>query len=509
MSRAFSSVLIANRGEIACRIIPTVQQQGLRAIAVYSGPDSGARFTQLADAAYLLAGDTLKATYLNIGQIIEVARQSEAEAIHPGYGFLSENADFAQACLDAGLVWIGPKPDVIRAMGDKITAKQLMHEAGVPVIPGWSGDIALLTVAELHQKADTIGYPLLVKAAAGGGGKGMRLVESSEELADALQSAQNEADKAFGDKRVFLEKYILSPRHVEFQILADEHGNVVHLGERECSLQRRHQKLMEESPSPALYEPLRQAMATAAVTAARAIGYTQAGTVEFVLGADRNFYFLEVNTRLQVEHPITELRFGLDLVAEQLRIASGKPLGFTQTDCVPVGHTIECRINAEDAEHGFMPSTGVIGVWEPPVGPGIRLDTGVGQGSEVTIHFDSMLAKLIVHAPDRPAALARMQWALAHFIVLGVLTNIPFLQKILAYPAIFSGNYTTHVLEAFLSDQNGREREPVNAGMLAVAAYMDQQKKTAPAQAESSQARAGNDPWQSRNAWSNGALCQN
>lgn len=490
-------VLIANRGEIAVRITKTLQEMGIRVVALYSEVDERALHVAMADEAYPLSGKTLSETYLNIEQILNIAKTAQVDAIHPGYGFLSENATFAQACQDAGITFIGPSPQVITAMGDKIVAKETMAKAGVPVIPGWTGDVQ--DFAEIYEAAKQIGYPVLVKAAAGGGGKGMRLVQTPEELKPALEGASREAKSAFGDGRVFLEKYITRPRHIEFQIFGDNHGNVVHLFERECSIQRRHQKIIEETPSPALTPELRQQMGEAAIKAAQAIGYTNAGTVEFVLDTDNQFYFLEVNTRLQVEHPITEAVTHQDLVRAQIRVAMGKPLPFTQESLVQDGHAIECRIYAEDPENQFFPSTGTLHIYREPSGPGIRVDSGVQEGSEVSVHYDPMLAKVIVWAKTRNEAIEKMQWTLSHYPVLGVTTNMAFLRDIVTHPAFKAGDTDTHFLERFpipeILSRNGDETLGLAISALALA-QKPQALVSSPG-AESMQT----DPWLLAGAW--------
>lgn len=442
----FKKILIANRGEIAARIASTLQQMGITAAAAYSEPDRAGVHVRAADEAYALEGKTSAETYLRGDRIIEVARRHGVQAIHPGYGFLSENEAFAQAVADAGMVFIGPSPKVIRAMGDKLIAKETFARAGVPVVPGWSGD-ARVAGAEVPRRAAEIGYPVLIKAAAGGGGKGMRVVEGEAKLSSAIEAAQREAAAAFGDGRVFLEKYIVRPRHVEIQIFGDMRGNVVHLFERECSIQRRHQKILEESPSPALSAELRERMGAAAVAAAKAIGYTNAGTVEFVVDPQGNFYFLEVNTRLQVEHPVTELVTHQDLVRAQVLVAAKEPLPFTQEALRQDGHAIECRIYAEDPERGFLPSVGRIEQYVPPVAPFVRVDSGVMQGSEVTVHYDPMLAKLIVWGRTREEAYDRMAWSLKRFVILGVTTNVEFLAALVRHPDVRAGSVHTQFLQ--------------------------------------------------------------
>ena len=446
----FASLLVANRGEIACRVLRSARSMGLRTVAVYSDADAGAPHVQLADEAIRLPGAAAAETYLDIARLIDAAERTGAEAVHPGYGFLSENATFARACDDAGLVFVGPTPDVIDAMGDKITAKETMRGIGVPVLPdAEAGDYP-------WAAADTLGFPLLVKAAAGGGGKGMRLVTSSGDLADAVAAAKREAAGAFGDDRLFLERFVSPARHIEVQILGDVHGTVVHLGERECSVQRRHQKIIEESPSPAVDDALRERMTQAAITAATQLGYRNAGTVEFVVGTDGDFYFLEVNTRLQVEHPVTELAWrlrdgtALDLVRLQLLVAAREPLPFTQDDVVLAGHAIEARVYAEDVAAGFLPATGTLRSWSIPTGAQVRVDDGVATGTEVGVHYDPMLAKVIAAAPTRGEAIAVLAKALRDSRIAGVTTNRDFLLRALAHPAFRSGDYDTGLVEQHL-----------------------------------------------------------
>ena len=422
-------VLIANRGEIAIRISYTLREMGIEAAVVFTAVDEGALHQRLAKEAHLIA------SYLDVAQIIRAAKNAAADAIHPGYGFLSENAALSAACDEAGIVFIGPAPETISGMGDKLESKRLMQEARVPVVPTWNG-----------EPPDSE-YPVLVKATGGGGGKGMRLVERPRNLAAAMASASREAAAAFGDSRVFVEKYIRQPRHIEFQILGDSHGNYVHVFERECSIQRRHQKIIEETPSTAVTSELRAQMGAAALAAARAAKYRGAGTVEFILDPVGRFYFLEMNTRLQVEHPVTEMTTGLDLVREQVRIASGEKLSYAQADLRQTGHSIECRVYAEVPEEDFRPSTGTIEVYEPPAGPGIRLDSGVTRGSSVGYHFDPMLAKLIVWAPTRESAIDRMKRALDDFVLLGVRTNIEFLRCVIGTDDFALGKLDTAFLD--------------------------------------------------------------
>lgn len=461
----FKKVLVANRGEIAVRVMKTLQEMGITTVALASDPDAQAEHVRCADEVIVLPGEKPADTYLQADKILELAKAIGVDAVHPGYGFLSENAAFAEQCAREGIAFIGPKPDVIRDMGDKIIAKALMKKAGVPVVPGWAGDLET-DFAIIRAEASHIGYPILVKAAAGGGGKGMRLVHTEAELESAFAAAAREAQSAFGDARVFLEKYITNPRHIEFQIFGDHQGNVAHLFERECSIQRRHQKIIEETPSPALTPELRKTMGEAAVKAAQAMGYTNAGTVEFILAEDNAFYFLEVNTRLQVEHPVTEMTTHQDLVRLQVNIAAGHPLPFKQGDLQQDGHAIECRIYAEDPARNFMPGIGKLAFYRPPMGPFIRLDSGVREGSEVTVHYDPMLAKLIVWGKDRTAALQKMSWALSHFAILGVANNVEFLKAIIDHPQFVSGQVNTHFLENYPID-TGVPDVPVEALLIA------------------------------------------
>ncbi len=445
----FSSVLIANRGEIAVRLIRAARELGLRAIAVYSEADARSLHVQLADEAILLGPPEPAASYLDGEKIIAAARQSGAEAIHPGYGFLSENAAFAAAVQAAGLIFIGPSPEAIRLMGDKAASKEKMRAAGVPTVPGEEG---LSTLDDFQRAAAQIGYPVLVKAAAGGGGKGMRIVQREADLADAVESAAREAQNAFGDNRLLLEKYLPQAHHIEFQILADAHGHTLHLFERECSVQRRHQKIIEETPSPLLSPALRARMGQAAVAAARAVGYVNAGTVEFIFDpTSDDFYFLEMNTRLQVEHPVTELTTGLDLAQWQFRVAAGEALPWAQDELSRRGHAIECRVYAEDPASGFLPSIGPLLRVRWPQGPGIRVDSGFRSGDEVTRYYDPLLAKIIVHAEDRPTAIRRMQAALRETVVHGVRTNIAFLLDVLAHPDFRQGRADTRWVERTFS----------------------------------------------------------
>jgi len=441
---AFTRVLVANRGEIALRVIRACHEEGYEAVAVYSDADRTGAHVRAADAAYHIGPARPSESYLRIDALLEAARASGAGAVHPGYGFLSERAAFAEAVEQAGLVFIGPPSAAIRAMGDKTEARRRMLAAGVPVVPG--GDSALSDPAEARALADRLGYPVMVKASAGGGGRGMRMVSQPAELAEALRAGAAEAEKSFGDARVYLEKFIERPRHIEFQILAD-FAKTVHLGERECSIQRRHQKLLEEAPSVAVSPQLRREMGTAAISAAAAVGYRGAGTCEFLLAADGSFYFLEMNTRIQVEHPVTEFAYGVDLVREQLRIAAGKAMTVSEWPMAPRGHALECRITSEDPANGFLPSTGRIRYLRAPSGPEVRWDSGVETGDEVTLHYDSMLAKLVVHAEDRPAAIRRMQRALGELVIVGVATNQSLHRRLLADPEFRRGEVDIQFLE--------------------------------------------------------------
>ncbi len=445
---AIDKCLIANRGEIAVRIIRACREQAIRTVAIYSEVDAQAQHVRLADEAYHVGAAAPDESYLNGAKIIEIALRAGCNAVHPGYGFLSEAADFAQAVEQAGLTWVGPGANAIRAMGVKTEARALMAQAGVPLVPGFQSESA--GDAQFTAAAGKIGYPVMVKAAGGGGGKGIRIVREPESLAEALAGARREATQAFGDARIFLEKYIEAGRHIEIQILADTHGNILHLFERECSAQRRHQKIIEEAPAPVLTADLRARMGAAAVDAARAVGYINAGTVEFIVTPDEQFYFLEMNTRLQVEHPVTELVTGLDLVALQFAVARGEALPFTQAEVTPRGHAIECRVYAEDAHSGFLPATGTVLRFIPPQGPGVRVDSGLQAGDEITIHYDPMIAKIIVHAPTRAQAIRRMQRALAETVILGVTTNLPFLRVLLSHPAFAAGEIHTGFIDAHL-----------------------------------------------------------
>lgn len=437
----FSKVLIANRGEIAVRVIRACRDMGLATVAVYSDPDRNAPHVRMADEAVHLGPAQASESYLNIPKLIDAAKRTGAGAIHPGYGFLSENDAFADACAEAGIIFIGPPGGVMRALGEKTAAKRIAVESGVPIVPGYNA--GLEDGAQAAKIAEEIGYPVLLKAAAGGGGKGIRFVHRPEDLESSLRLARSEAQGAFGDSTVYMEKAVHPARHIEVQIIADTHGNVIHLGERECSIQRRHQKLIEESPSVALDDELRDRFTSAAVAVARAAGYVNAGTVEFLLGPNRDFYFLEVNTRLQVEHPVTEWRTGMDLVREQIRVAAGLPLSVTQEQVEFRGHAIEARISAEDPLNRFLPATGRITALQNPEGPGVRVESGIYDGMDVPLYYDPLLAKLICWGSDRTEALARLHRALMEYTIAGIRTTIPFAQWIARHPRFIAGDFST------------------------------------------------------------------
>jgi acetyl-CoA carboxylase biotin carboxylase subunit len=440
----FNKILIANRGEIAVRIIRSCRELGIPTVALYSDADRRGLHVRYADEAYYLGPAKSSESYLRGDKILQIARDCGADAIHPGYGFLAERADFSQSCQENGISFIGPKPSSIAAMGDKQVARNTVAEAGVPVVPGTEGQ-GNLTDEELLKIAPQIGFPLLIKPSAGGGGKGMREVQNLEEMTGLLTASRREAKASFGDGNIYLEKLIQAARHIEIQILADQHGNVIHLGERECSIQRRHQKLVEEAPSPFIGndQELRQSMGNVAVQAARAVNYLNAGTIEFLVDQDRNYYFLEMNTRLQVEHPVTEVATGVDIVKEQIRIAAGQPLSIQQEEVHFNGWAMECRVNAEDPFRNFMPSTGRITQSLVPDGPGIRVDSGVYSGFEISPYYDALIAKLIVHDKSRSDTIARMKRALDEFRVIGVRTNIPFHQALMKDPEFLAGNFDT------------------------------------------------------------------
>jgi acetyl-CoA carboxylase, biotin carboxylase subunit len=505
MAAMFKKVLIANRGEIAVRILRACRELGIRTVAVYSEADRRALHVRYADEAYAIGPAAARDSYLRGDRILEAARGSGAEAIHPGYGFLAENAGFAAACAEAGITFVGPPASAIAAMGDKIEARRRMQAAGVPVVPGTASD---LRDEEILGEARRIGFPLFIKAAAGGGGRGMRLVERADELERALGQARREALKAFGDDRVYLERAVPGARHIEIQILADRHGHVIHLGERECSIQRRHQKLVEEAPSPAVDRALRQRMGAIAVRAAEAVDYANAGTVEFLLDQDHGFYFLEMNTRLQVEHPITEAVTGVDIVKEQLRIAAGGPLRHRQADIRPVGHAIECRITAEDPFNSFLPASGRIVRLFQPSGPGVRLDTGIQEGLEVSTFYDSLLAKLITWGESRDEAIGRMAGALREYRIVGVSTSIPFHRWLMGQAAFVRGEYDTSTLEAQLHEDEApfslaepdREANRPLAALVAVMLRHESRRRARQAQAPCDEMEGGS-AWRSAPSW--------
>ncbi len=450
----FRKVLVANRGEIALRVIRACQELGVPTVAVFSEADRESLHVRFSEEEVCIGPAPSSESYLNIPRIIAAAEITGAEAIHPGYGFLAENAEFAEICERSGLTFIGPTAQQIRQMGDKASARQLMQEAGVPTVPGSRGLVR--DAAEALRVAREIGFPVMIKAAAGGGGKGMRIAHDPGTFERLFQSARNEAQAAFGDGAVYLERNLQRPRHVEIQVFGDRQGRVVHLGERDCSIQRRHQKLVEEAPSPALTPELRDSMGAAAVRAAEAIGYVGAGTVEFLLEPDGSYYFIEMNTRIQVEHPVTEVTTGFDLVKEQIRVAAGEPLSFTENPSAMRGHAIEFRINAEDPDRNFQPSPGQITTFHPPGGPGVRLDTHVYAGYRVPPYYDSLLAKLIVSARTREEALVRSRYALGSFVIEGVSTTIPFLLELVRNEDFMAGRIDTHFVERFMSERTGR-----------------------------------------------------
>lgn len=462
--RKYDKLLVANRGEIAVRIIRACRELGIKTVAVYSEVDRNAPHVRFADEAYFIGPPAARDSYLVIDKLLDVARRSGAEAIHPGYGFLAERAAFAQACFDAGLVFVGPHPQAIEVMGDKQMARQTVAAAGVPIVPGTEEG---LRDEDLTAAAEKIGLPLLVKAAAGGGGKGMRPVYEAQELPGAIAAARREAEAAFGDGTVYLEKMIVEGRHIEIQILADSHGNVIHLGERECSLQRRHQKLIEEAPSFVVDEAMRQQMGAVGIAAAQAVDYVNAGTIEFLVDKEKNFYFLEMNTRVQVEHPVTELVTGVDIVQEQIRVARGRKLRYSQEDVKMRGWAIECRINAEDPYNNYLPSTGTITTIRLPSGPGIRIDSGVYAGYQVTPYYDSMISKLICYGETRGEAALRMRRALEEYRIMGVKTNIPFHQHMMDSHRFLTGQFDTKFVEERFSMADREATDELEAAILA------------------------------------------
>ena len=495
----FKKILIANRGEIACRVMETCRRLGIQSVAVYSEAEAQARHVEMADEAFCIGGAAPKESYLQMATILKVAQESQAEAIHPGYGFLSENAEFARQCQQHQIVFIGPSPESIEAMGSKSQAKRLMEAAQVPIVPGYHG--RKQDPEFLQEEALRIGYPLMIKAVAGGGGKGMRLVEKADDFLQMLESAKRETLNAFRDEAMLLEKFVTTPRHIEFQIFGDQQGHVLHLFERECSIQRRHQKIIEETPSPFLDETLRQQMGEASVAAAQAIGYVGAGTIEFIVGADRSFYFMEMNTRLQVEHPITEMTTGVDLVEWQLRIAHHEPLPCHQQDLQQHGHAIEARIYSENPQKQFFPSTGTLHQWvHPAPNSHLRIDSGVRQGDEIQVHYDPMIGKMIVWGEDRPTALQRLQEALAHTGTLGVHTNLAFLQAIATHPQFQSGQIDTLFIERYLEELILPDPSP-SQWIVAAVAVWNLLRREAHAAEQAKHSSDPNSPWHCTDSW--------
>ena len=472
--RRFSKLLIANRGEIAVRVIRACRELGIRPVAVFSEADRDALHVRLADEALAIGPAPSRESYLRIDRVLEAARASGADAVHPGYGFLAENPEFARACEAAGIAFVGPRSETIALMGEKTSARREAKAAGVPIVPGTLAPTAEL--GELAREAEAIGYPVMLKAAGGGGGKGLRLVASAQELERAAERARSEAAGAFGDDRVYLEKALERPRHIEIQVLADAHGNAVHLFERECSIQRRHQKVIEESPSPFVTPALRERMGALALALVRRVGYRNAGTLEFLVDASGEPYFLEMNTRLQVEHPVTEMVTGVDLVREQIRIAEGEPLALRQSELALRGHAIECRVYAEDPERGFLPSPGRITALRAPGGPGVRDDTGVFEGGLVQVHYDPLVSKLAVWAESRPAAIARMRRAVAEYRLLGIRTTLPFFERVLRHPAFVAGDLDTGFV-ARLLEEEAREAPPVDVAIAAAAIFAYEERR--------------------------------
>ncbi len=470
--KRIEKILVANRGEIAIRIMRTCREMGIETVAVYSDADRTSLHVRYAHEAYYVGKSPSSESYLNIDKIIEVAKISKSDAIHPGYGFLSENSRFAKRCADEGIVFIGPSPEVIDQMGDKIQARDAMTAAGIPVVPGTKSSIA--NEEEALGSIEEIGLPVMIKASAGGGGKGMRLVHKKEDIISGIRAAKSEAMAAFNDDAIYIEKYIASPHHIEFQVLADQHGNAVHLFERECSIQRRHQKMVEETPSPLMTKELREKMGKCAVDAALAVKYTGAGTIEFLVDDDHNFYFLEMNTRLQVEHPITERVTGIDLVKQQILVANGEKLTLTQDKLSQKGHSIECRVYAEDSDNNFMPSPGKIHKISQPLGLGVRTDGYVYEGYEIPIYYDPMISKLIVWGKTREEAISRMKRALYEYKITGVKTSLLFLERIMKSKDFVDGNYNTHFIEKNLEELVKKKESDGNIeDMVVISAYID------------------------------------
>ncbi len=478
--RAFKKILIANRGEIALRVMRTCKEMGIATVAVFSEADRQAPFVRFADEAVCIGPPPSKESYLVIDKVVQVCKDLHVDAVHPGYGFLSENGDFAQALEQAGIVFIGPTPEAMHVMGDKLAAKEAVRKFGVPLVPGTEGVVSGLEEAEAVAK--TITFPILIKAAAGGGGKGMRIVEKPEELREALERAISEAQNAFGDGSVFIEKFVTGPRHIEVQVLADTHGNTVYVFERECSIQRRYQKVVEEAPSAALTPAMRKRMGEAAVNVARSVNYVGAGTVEFLLDASGEFYFMEMNTRLQVEHPVTEMISGLDLVREQIRVAQGEKLSFAQDDLKINGHAIEVRVYAEDPANNFLPDIGTLTTYRPPQGPGVRVDDGFAEGMAIPIHYDPMIAKLIVHGAMREEAIARMERAIDEYAISGVETTLPFCRFVMGHAAFRSGRYDTLFVRDHFRPELLQGTDPGEmAAAVLVAAHIGDENSQVPA----------------------------
>jgi acetyl-CoA carboxylase biotin carboxylase subunit len=495
----FKKILIANRGEIAVRIVKACQEMSVSTVAVYSEADRNSLHVQMADEAVCIGPAPSIESYLNMETIIQTAHNTGAEAIHPGYGFLAENAEFARLCEKENVVFIGPNSRALKLVGDKVRSRQTMEKAGVTIIPGMKG--IAKDVPEYQSEAKKIGYPVMIKASAGGGGKGMRIAYSEKELKSGLEAGKREAKSAFGDESVYLEKYIEEPRHVEFQVLADNHGNIVHLFERECSIQRRHQKIVEETPSQALDPELRVRMGETAKKVIQVSKYNNAGTVEFLLDKNKNFYFLEVNARLQVEHPVTELTTGVDLVHQQILIASGEKLPFKQEDISQRGHSIECRIYAEDPVNNFLPSSGKVLFLKEPKGPGIRHDCGIYSGSEVPIYYDPILAKLIVWAEDRKQACQRMIKALDDYVILGIKTTIDFLKEVIAHPQFHAGKTTTSFINAYFDGWKGKEKAEENQKLALLASAFDSYSQTYTGKGGVAVEKEIFSPWKSLGKW--------
>lgn len=502
MGKLFNKILIANRSEIAVRVMHACKTLGIKTVAVFSDADTNSKHRLMADESIHIGPSSPLESYLNIDKIIEAAKRTNSDAIHPGYGFLAENADFAERCKTEQTKFVGPTPQAMRLMGDKVASRKAASKAGVPIVPGMESANAKLN--EIETFAKKIGYPVLVKASAGGGGKGMRVVNTEKELPDSIESAQREAKKAFGDDRVYLEKLLVDPRHIEIQILADEHGSCMHLFERECSIQRRHQKIIEETPSVVLTNELRDKMGKDAVKVARAANYTNAGTVEFLLDQQGNYYFLEMNTRLQVEHPVTEMVTGVDLVVEQIKIASGQKLGEHLNNLAQRGHAIECRIYAEDADNNFLPSTGKVLFYREPSGPGIRVDSGIDMGSEITIDYDPIMSKLIVHAPDRATAISKMIDALNNYKIIGVKTPRQYMSEILSHKEFTSGNVSTSFIEKHMSQRSNNYKQ-LNEMAAAAASAVSLVKSTARLSQSANGTSAIPSPWQTLGHWSVGS----